>query len=236
MIRSVYTNKRLLKISKYQKMLMLKAYNIILLFTIYILALKSIIEMANYNQTRDGFILLIIYSLLIVLYIYIFSSLYYGLITPVKMYQSRAMIKLNVKKSRSSMYAFILSFLIAPMVYFVLANGFGLDITILYISIGIVIITFLINGFLMDFNDLGKIYKRSKKLQVDISEYKIFDKGIFENITLDQKYYLYSIREIIAADIRLNKKMTAEEFKELIDKQEYIFVSLITKQMEKLGK
>lgn len=236
MIRSVYTNSRLLQLSKYRKMLYLKGYNIVLIFLIYMMALKSTIQMANYNQTRDALILFAIYSLLVGLYIYIFSSLFYGLITPVKMYQSRAMIKLNVKKSRSSIFALILAILIMPIVYFVVAEGFGFDLQSLYVAIVVGLISFLINGFFLDFNDLGKIYKRSKKLGVDITNYKIFDKATFDNITHDQKYYLYSVREIIAADVMLNKKMTAEEFKEKIDKEEYIFISIITKQMEQLTK
>ncbi len=228
MIRNTYRNKELGKISKYKKFFMLKAYNSIVILGLYIYAMFKAIDIANTNG-YSGLIYFLIISVLIYFAVVLHDKSFYGLLTPLKSYQQNMLIVLQNKKSRHGLNSLLSSLFLTVIVFVVVSPS-------IYILGGFAIFTFIVHMLLVDTNDLGKIYKKTQKLDIDISDYRLFDNSLFESLTAAQVFYVHNKREEIVAYIALNNNLTSKQLKERIDQEEYVLISMITKQMERLGK
>ncbi len=228
MIRNTYRNKDLSKISKYQKFLVLKAYNSLLLACLYVYAMFKSIEMINSNGYQ-GLIYFLVISVLIYFVVMLHDKSFYGLQTPIKSYQQNMLIVLHNKKSRHGLNSLI-STLFMTILVFIIVNP------TIYVLGGFAILTFILHMLLVDTNDLGKIYKKAQKLDIDITEYRLFDNSIFESLTSAQVFYVHNKREELVAYIGLNKDLQAKQLQQRIDQEEYALITMITKQMERLGK
>lgn len=228
MIRSTYTNKTLLGISKYRKFLILRTYNALVVITLYIFTVANAIEIAN-THPLIGLIYLLSLSFAIYFLVTVHNRSFYGLFTPVKQYQANILKVVQNNKSRHGFLALMNSLFASSLVYFVITHN-------LYFVLGFGLFTLILHMILVDTNDLQKIYRAAKKLDLDVDEYRLFDNSLFENLTREQVFYVYCIREELVAFIALNKQLDKVKLKEEIDREEYVLLTMIARQMERLGK
>lgn len=228
MIRNVYTNKQLNKIQKYNKFLILRTYNALVIIALYVFISFNAINIVA-ERPFIGLIYLLALSFVIYYIVVLHNRAFYGLYTPIKTYQEHIMIVLGNNKSKHGLMSLFNTIFLTALVYFVVTKN-------IYVVLGFAVITLLLHMVLVDTNDLGKIGRVAKKLAVDVEEYRLFDNDIFENLTAEQVFYVYSKREELVAFIALDKQLTAEKLQAKIDKEEYALVTMMTKQMEKLGK
>lgn len=228
MIKNKYTNQQLSKIPKYRKFLMFRTFNLLILVTLYTVATFNSVMLIPY-QANLGLLYFFAYSFVILIIVLLHNYALYGLTTSVKRYQARVIKVLQNNKSRHGLLVVLITILYTILAYFIISKQ--------VIFLGVFAIVCLVVQFiLVDTNDLGKIKKRASKLEVDIDEYRILDNDIFENLTREQIFYVYAKREEIVVYMYLTKELTAEQFKAKLDKEEYLLVTMMAKQMEDLGR
>ncbi len=228
MIRNVYTNKQLSKVQKYNKFLILRTYNALVIIALYVFISFNAIKIVA-DSPFMGLLYLLGLSFVIYYIVVLHNRAFYGLYTPIKNYQEHIMVVLGNNKSKHGLMSMINTIFLTALVFFVVTTN-------IYVVIGFAAITLLLHMVLVDTNDLGKIGRAAKKLDMDVEDYRLFDNGIFENLTAEQVFYVYSKREELVAFIALDKQLTAEKLQAKIDKEEYALVTMMTRQMEKLGK
>ncbi|WOO88983.1 hypothetical protein R2F61_08955 [Mollicutes bacterium LVI A0078] len=228
MIRSVYTNAELKKVAKYQKFVMLRTFNSLVITILAIFITFNAITLVKTNPLQ-GLIYFLAFSFVIYIVVAMHNKSFYGLFTPMKLYQEHIMIVIKNNKGKLGLLAIVNTLFLTVLVYFVITHNI--------IVIGVfAVITLLIHLTFIDLNDVSKIAKKASKFDIDIDDYRLCDNDIFENLTTGQAYYVHSVREELVAFIALNKELTATEFKQKLDREEYLLVTMISKQMERFGK
>lgn len=228
MIRNRYTNKQLYKVSKYRKFLLLRAYHLIVLTSLYTVICFRAIRLIGQNQLH-GLAYFLGFSFMIYFIFMIQNRAFYGVATPVKLYQEKILKALGNKKSYYSVFAIFDTLFYTVLVYFIISNS-------IYACAVFALVSFVLQLALIDINDLHKIKKTAAKLAVDISDYRLFDNDLFSSMTREQIFYVYAIREELVAFISLDKKLTEKKLVDKIEEEEYMLVTMLTRQMEKLGK
>ncbi len=228
MIRSLYTNDELKKIPKYRKFLIYRTYNLLTLVLLYAYMTRTSITIMTDNPIR-GLITFLLFSFVIYIIVAIHNKSFYGLYTPMKLYQEHILQQVHNKKSQHSMLALMNTLFLVILFYVIVSSEL--------VIVGVfALITFIIQFMFIDMNDLAKIAKVAKKLDVDVDDYRLFDNDIFESLTNEQITYVYGKREELVAFCALTKDLTKEQFQERLDHEEYILVTMIATQMEQLGK
>lgn len=228
MIRSVYTNNQLKKVGKYKKFLMLRTYNLLIIAVLFSFTVFNAMKMVSETP-----IIALVYLLAILFVLYVIVVVhdrsFYGLFTPLKIYQENMINVLNNNKGRHGLISLVNTLFLSVLVYFVITE----DIIIVAVF---ALVTLIVQMALVDIADLSKINKIAKKFEIDIDEYRIFDNSIFENLTKEQIFYVHCKREELVAFIALNKELTKEQLVEKFDREEYMLITMIARQMERLGK
>lgn len=228
MIRSLYTNKDLKKVPKYRKFMLYRAYNIGSLLVMYgFITVASITKMES--TPIIGLLTLLGFSFVIYVIVAVHNHAFYGLNTPVKSFQEHIMEITNNNKGKNPVLA-IFNTLFLTVLFFILISQNVITVAIYGL------VTLIVQFLLIDLNDLGKIAKVAKKLDVEVEEYRLFDNDLFSSLTNEQVFYVYSKREELVAFCALTKDLDRATFQERLDREEYILVTMIAKQMEKLGK
>lgn len=228
MIRNLYTNKDLKKVPKYQKFLILRTYNLFAITVLWAFITVNSIKLVKTTPLL-GLTSFLGFSFAIYILVVMHNKSFYGLFTPIKSYQEHMLVMLGNNKSKHGALSLINSAFLGLLFYFAINSN------LIYAGI-FTLITFLLHMILVDTNDLGKIGRVAKKLDVDVSEYRLFDNDLFESLTTEQIFYVHSVREQLVVFCVLNKELTAKEFNSAIDKEEYLLITMIANQMEKLGK
>lgn len=228
MIRSLYTNDQLTKITKYRKFMIYRTYNLLVLVFLYVYMTGTSILIVNQSPII-GLVRFLLFSFVIYIIVVVHDRSFYGLYTPTKLYQEHILEQVNNNKSRHSVLALINTLFLIVLFYFIVSQD--------VIVVGIfALITFIIQFMFVDLNDLGKIARVAKKLDVDVDDYRLFDNDLFDSLTNEQVFYVYGKREELVAFCALTKNLTKEQFQERLDHEEYILVTMIANQMEQLGK
>lgn len=229
MIRNTYTNKDLRKVPKYQKFLILRTYNLLVVAILFAFIIADSIQKAKDNPIF-GLTYFLAFSFVIYIIVAMHNKSFYGMFTPIKSYQEHMLVQLNNNKGRHGLLSIINSAFFAIIFYFTVSNN-------LMVAGGFAVITLLLQMMLVDTADLAKIYKVSKRFDVDITDYRLFDNELFESLTNEQIYYVHCVREEIVVFCSLaGKELSESEFKQKIDKEEYVLVTMLANQMERLGK
>lgn len=229
MIRNTYTNKDLRKVPKYQKFLILRTYNLLVVAILFAFIIADSIQKAQ-DYPILGLTYLLAFSFVVYILVAMHNKSFYGMFTPIKSYQEHMLVQLNNNKGRHGLLSIINSAFFSIVFYFTVSNN-------LMITGGFAVLTLVLQMMLVDTADLAKIYKVSKRFDIDITDYRLFDNELFESLTNEQIYYVHSIREEIVIFCSLaGKELTESEFKQKIDKEEYVLVTMLANQMERLGK
>ncbi|WOO87226.1 hypothetical protein RZE82_08915 [Mollicutes bacterium LVI A0039] len=228
MIRNKYTNKQLTKIPKYQKFLMLRSFNLLFIIFIYVMMTFKANLIVSSGEIL-GLSYLLGCSVVAYVLIILHNKSFYGLVTPLKIYQEQMLKSLSNKKSRHGLYSLLITLFYTVLMYFIVTKD-------LRIVGGFALLTLFIQFALVDVNDLAKINYMAKKLDLEIDEYRILDNDYFDNLTKEQIFYVYTVREEIVVYLYLNKNIQAEALKAKLDEEEYLFVTMLAKQMEKYGR
>ncbi len=228
MIRSIYTNAELKKVPKYKKFVLLRTFNNLVIVTLAVFITFNAINIVKVNPLQ-GLIYFLAFSFVIYIVVAMHNKSFYGLFTPMKLYQEHIMIVIKNNKGKLGLLALINTLFLTVLVYFIITHNI--------IMIGVfAVISLLIHMTFIDINDVSKIAKKATQFDIDIDDYRICDNDIFDNLTTGQTYYVHSVREELVAFIALNKDLTATEFKQRLDREEYLLVTMISRQMERLGK
>lgn len=228
MIRNNYTNSQIKNISKYKKFLLFRTFNGLVLFILYFVALFNGISIINQSPII-GLTYMLVFSFIIYFIIVVNDKALYGLYTPLKNYQAHMLEIVSNKKNKHGLLSLFNTLFMTALIYVLITPN-------VYILGAFVLISLIVQMVLIDTADLPKILKLAKKLEVDVSEYRILDNDVFSNLTKEQVYYVHCVREKLVVSFAINKQLDNKQFKEILDEEEYKFISMLTKQMEKLGK
>lgn len=228
MIRNKYTNSQIKKIPKYNKFLLFRSFNSIVLFFLYFIALFNAIRIVNQTPIY-ALMYMLIFSFIIYFIIVVNDKALYGLYTSLKNYQAHMLEVVSNKKSKHGFLSLFNTLFMTTLLYVLVTSN-------IYVVGAFALISLVVQMVLVDTADLPKILKLAKKFDVDISEYRVLDNDVFHNLTKEQVFYVHCTREKLLVSFALNKQLDAKRFKAELDEEEYIFISMLAKQMEKLGK
>lgn len=228
MIRNKYTNSQIKGIPKYNKLLLFRIFNSLVLFTLYFVALFKGISITNQTPIY-GLMYMLIFSFIIYFIIVVNDKALYGLYTPLKNYQAHMLTVVSNKKSKHGLLSLFNTLFLTVLIYTLVTSK-------VYVVAAFALLSLIVQMVLIDTGDLLKILKLAKKLDVDVSGYRVLDNDLFYNLTQEQVYYVHCTREKLLVSFALNKQLDSEQFKEALDEEEYILISMLAKQMEKLGK
>ncbi len=224
MIRSQFSNKELLKTSKYMRFEIAKIYNAMIFFTLYVIVFFNSIHILDHDPLL-ALIYFLAYSVAIYFVLYLFSRSFYGILNPAKTYQNYILNKIVFSGANQSLILILMSVITAILVFAIM------DSNLIYTGV-VFLVSFVINTLFILPNDAVYIRKVADKLDIDGDDYRILDDYIVNTLSQEQKVYLYTKREEIAGAILTNKKIEKEELKALLDKEEYVIVSMVTRQIE----
>lgn len=217
------TLKELSSIAKYRKFNIIKLFNTLVFFTTLVSILfKLEHQLYSYELnilTISEFIFFI--AALLVQYTYLF-----GFTTSNRYYQRRLLIKCNFKKTKLNRMIFLQAILNGILAFIASNNN-------IYVFGAIMLITLFIHLILIDINDLPSIKKRLNKLGIDYEQYKILNDDNFDILNAKQKLYVFIKREELNNQIIRNNDVVV--IKSKLDREEYIYLRMITSQIEKLN-
>lgn len=228
MIRSLYTNNQLKKIPKYRKLMIHRSYNLLILTFLYVYMTASSILMVKQTPIA-GMVYFLLFSFVFYIVVAVHNRSFYGLNTPIKLYQERILTQVNNNLNKCPFLGLMNTLFLTVLLYVLVVQN-------LVVVIGFAVVTFGLQVILIDIDDVAKITKIGNKFEVDVSEYRILDNDIFESLTKEQIFYVYSQREQLVASFAFTKDLTANQFRNQLDHEEYILVTMLANQMEQLGK